>query len=88
MTREPQFDAEQHAMLAALEEYEAGLDEWGIPIEESMSPLADPGNPESRFHYEVKVRRNWATDAVVEREQDFKDNPSRARTFAPYRVDH
>lgn len=88
MTREPEWDGEQHALMAALEEYEQSLDEWGIPLEESTSPLADPDNPEAKWHYEARAVRNFATTAVEEREKDFKDNPSRARIFAPVRVDH
>lgn len=88
VTREAEWDGEQHALMAALEEYEQGLDEWGIPREESMDPLADPDNPESTHHYEVRVMRNWATDAVAQREKDFEKAPSRARVFMPVRVDH
>lgn len=75
-------------MMAALQEFESGLDEYGIPLEESMSEFADPDNPKATHHYEVMVRRNWASDAVEKREKDFEGFPSRARRFVPVRVDH
>ena len=75
-------------MMAALEEYEALLDEYGIPLDESMSELADPDNPKATHHFEVRTRRNWAADAVEKREKDFEGHPSRARRFFPVRVDH
>ena len=88
MTREAEFDAEQHALMAALEEYEAGLNRYGIPMDEATSPLADPNNPEALWHYEARAVRDFSVTAVEEREEEFKENPSRARMFAPYRVDH
>lgn len=88
MTREAEFDGEQHALMAALEEYESGLNQWGIPMDEATSPLADPDNPDAQWHYEARALRDFSTQAVEEREKDFKDNPSRARLFAPYRVGH
>lgn len=88
MTREPEFDAEQHAMMAALEEFEAGLGSHGLPVDETTSPDADPNNPNATYHYEAVVLRDWALTAIEEREQDFKESPSRARTFRAVRVDH
>ena len=88
VSREPEWDSESFAMIAALEEHEANLDQWGIPRDESMDPLADPMNPDATHHYGVRVKRNWATDAVEQKEAEFKDNPSRARVFMPYRIDH
>lgn len=75
-------------MLAALVEYEAGLGAHGLPLDETTSPLADPNNPASTYHYEPRVVRDWYQDAVEQREQDFKDDPSRARLFSAVRVDH
>lgn len=88
VTREPEFDAEQHAMLAALIEYESGLGHHGLPIDETTSPDADPNNPNAKYHYEPKVLRDWYDDAVEARKKDFKDNPSEARIFYAVRVDH
>ncbi|MGX9346645.1 hypothetical protein [Microbacterium sp. KNMS] len=88
MTREPEFDAEQHALLAALEEHERGLNQYGIPLDEATSPDADPDNPHAKFHYDVRVLRDFSASAVEAREQEFKEHPSRARIFAPVRVDH
>lgn len=88
MTREPEFDGEQYAMLAALVEYEAGLGSHGLPLDETTSPDADPDNPNAKYHYEPRVVRDFYQDAIEQREKDFKDNPSRARLFSAYRVDH
>lgn len=74
-------------MFAALLEHEASLDENGLPLDEVFSKDADPDNPNGKYRYDVKVLRNWATDAVEQREKDFEGNPSRARRFYPVRVD-
>lgn len=74
-------------LLAALQEHEQGLDQYGLPYDETTSPLADPDNPDAQWTYGVRVVRSWSADAVEQREKDFKDNPSRARVFAPYRID-
>lgn len=88
VTREPEFDAEQHAMFAALAEHEGSLGPHGLPLDETTSPDGDPDNPEATYHYEAKVLRDFAQTAIEEREKDFKDNPSRARMFYAVRVDH
>ena len=88
VTREPEFNAEQHAMLAALQDFEASLGPHGLPLEETTSPDADPDNPHATGHYEARVYRDWAQDAIEQREKDFKDNPSRARMFFPVWVPH
>jgi len=85
--REPEFDQEQYDMLAALEEYEAGLNALGLPLAETTSPLADPTNPHGTHWYEPTVLRDHALAAIEEREADFKDNPSRARIFGVVRRD-
>jgi hypothetical protein len=87
VTREPEFDDEQYMLLAALQEHESSLDEWGMPFDETTSPLADPDNPDRQYEYGVRVIRNFATSAVEARQADFKDDPSRARVFAPYRIE-
>lgn len=89
VTREPEFDAEQYNLLAALHEYEAGLGHHGLPLEETMSPDADPANPDAKYMYVPRVMRDWYDDAI-EREQNdpkWKDNPSRARVFSAVRVE-
>lgn len=86
--REPEFDAEQQAMLTALMEHDASLGSHGLPIDETTSPDADPMNPEATYHYEARVLRDFALAAVEERKKDFKDDPSEARIFYPVRVDH
>lgn len=90
VTRESEFDQEQYELLAALEEYEAGLGHHGLPLEETMSPDADPGNPDGKYLYLTRVRRDWYDDAVENEEKDPKwggDNYSRARKFSAYRVE-
>jgi hypothetical protein len=88
VTRDPEFDAEQHAMLAGLAEYEALLGPHGLPVDETTSTDADPNNPHAKYHYEGRVVRDWYADAVEQREKDFKDDPSHARRFYAVRVDH
>jgi hypothetical protein len=88
VTREAEYDAEQYALLAALAEYEASLNAIGLPLEETTSPDADPFNPAAKFHYEARVVRDFALDAIEQREKDFKEDPSRARIFTAVRVDH
>lgn len=83
--REPEFDQEQYDMLAALEEYEAGLNSLGLPLDETTSPLADPSNPNGTHWYEPTVLRDYALAAIEEREADFKEHPSRARIFGVVR---
>jgi len=75
-------------MLAALTEHEASLGPHGMPVDETTSPDADPNNPKASYHYEARVVRDWAQDAIEQREKDFKDDPSRARLFTAVRVDH
>lgn len=74
-------------MLAALQEFEAGLGSHGLPLAETTSTDGDPDRPGAKYHYEVRVMRDWAQDAVEARKKDFDDD-SRARLFLPYRVDH
>lgn len=75
-------------MLAALAEYEANLGPHGLPLDETTSPDGDPNNPEAKYHYEARVYRDWAKDAIEQREKDFKGDPSHARIFTAVRVDH
>ena len=75
-------------MFAALHEFEGELGAHGLPLDETTSVDADPNNPKATYHYEARVLRDWAQDAVEQREKDFKDDPSRARIFFPVRVDH
>jgi len=75
-------------MLAALDEYEANLGPHGLPLDETTDPLGDPDKPNATHHYEARVVRDWAQDAIEKREKDFKDDPSRARLFTAVRVNH
>lgn len=88
--REPEFDTEQYSLLAALVEYEAGLGQHGLPLEETMSPLADPDNPDGKWAYVPKVRRDWY-DFAVESMQKLPEwsgeNFLRSRVFSAVRVE-
>lgn len=85
--RESEFDQEQYDMLAALEEYEAGLGPHGLPLEETTSPLADPDNPDGKWFYQPIVLRDFYLDSVEQREKEFEKHPSRARIFSAVRVE-
>lgn len=87
IVREPEFDQEQYDMLAALEEYEAGLNSLGLPLSEVTSDLADPQNPRGTHWYEPKAMRDWSLDAIEGLEEEYKDRPSRARLFSVVRHD-
>jgi hypothetical protein len=50
-TPDPEFDRSQYELLAALMDYEADLGPHGQLISESVSPDADPGNPERKFRF-------------------------------------
>jgi hypothetical protein len=85
--RESEFDAEQYDLLAALHEYEAGLGSHGLPLEETMSPDADPGNPAAKYFYRARALRDFYVDAIEQEEKQWEKNPSRARVFTAERVD-
>jgi len=90
VTREVEFDSEQYELVSALEEYEAGLGHHGLPLEETMSLDADPDNPNGKYLYIPRVRRDWYDDAVEHAQKDPKwggDNASNARKFSAVRVD-
>ena len=53
VTREPEWDDESRALLLALAEVEAGeCSGCGMPLEECMSPEADPNNRAGGWTYE------------------------------------
>jgi hypothetical protein len=89
VTREPEYDQEQYDLLSALTEYEASLGHHGLPLEETMSPDADPDNPNGKYVYVPRAQRDWYDDAIEQAENDpkWKNNPSRARKFTAVRVD-
>lgn len=76
-------------MLAALHEYEASLGHHGLPLEETMSPDADPDNPNGTYMYVPRVLRDWYDDAVesAAKDEKWKDNYSSARKFSAVRVE-
>lgn len=90
LEREPEFDKEQYELMVALHEHESSLDEYGIPLEESMSPLADPDNPAGTHFYVAKPFRNWARQAQHDAESDPKwqgENSTPARQWRVERLE-
>lgn len=77
-------------MLAALEEYEAGLGHHGLPLEETTSIDADPDNPEGKYFYHPRPVRDWYDDAIeVEQSKPewSGDNYKRSRIWVAQRVE-
>jgi hypothetical protein len=50
-TPEPEFDASQYELMAALVEYESDLGSHGQLISEAVSPDADPGNAKRKYRF-------------------------------------
>ncbi|HCF99470.1 MAG TPA: hypothetical protein DEV93_02890, partial [Chloroflexi bacterium] len=50
-TPDPEFDASQYELLAALMDYEADLGPHGQLISEAMSTDADPGNQKRKYRF-------------------------------------
>jgi hypothetical protein len=50
-TPDPEFDTSQYELLAALMDYEADIGPHGQLLSESVSPDADPGNPDRKFRF-------------------------------------
>lgn len=87
--REPEFDTEQYELMAALSDYEASLNEYGLPYDEVTSLDADPANRRSSYKYEADSVVDWSALAV---EQHLKakgdDDPYRAaRKVRVWRVE-
>lgn len=70
LVTEPEFDKAQYEYLAGLEEYEESVDDNGFPLDEVLSPLADPDNPDGTHYYESKPVRNWAKQALHDAQSD------------------
>lgn len=88
--REPEFDQEQYELFAALYEHEASVNELGIPLDEAMSPLADPENPDGTYEYVAFPKRDWAKQAAYEAQSDPKwqgENYTPAREWLVERVE-
>jgi len=88
-TREPEWDQEQYEFFAALHEHEALVGDHGQPLDEAMSPLADPLNPDGTHTYQVRPVRDWAESAIEEAQKDPKwsgENFSRARKWRVIKV--
>jgi hypothetical protein len=50
-TPDPEFDASQYELLAALVDYEADLGSHGQLLSEAVSPDADPGNAKRKYRF-------------------------------------
>ncbi len=77
-------------MVTALEVYESRLGPHGMPLDETMSTLADPDNPDGTHTYTVDVIRDWAEYAIeTERKQAHwsGDNYLSSRHFRARRVE-
>jgi hypothetical protein len=89
--RESEWDDEQYQLMAALEDYEASLNELGFPLDEVMSAEADPNNPKGTHLYRaVGPTRDWAADALERAQKDPQysgDNYSTARRWSIERVE-
>lgn len=86
---EPEFDKKQYELLAALYEHEATIGDHGHPLDESMSILADPMNPEGTYRYEARAFRDWVDDALEQIQKDPRysgENYSSARKFRVIKV--
>lgn len=89
LVSEPEFDKEQYELHVALHEHEASLGDHGHPLDETMSPLADPMNPEGTHYYEASPVRDWHDAALEEAQRDPKwsgDNHSDARKWRVVKV--
>lgn len=87
--REPEFDDEQYQLLAALADYEAGLNDYGIPTDESSSIDADPANRKGTHQYVAESAIDWSVQAVEEhlKAKGDKDPYRAARRVRVRRVD-
>lgn len=89
LVREPEFDKEQYELMVALHEHEGSLNSLGIPMDEAMSPLADPDNPNAAYGYVAKPYRDHAEQAAYEAQKLEKwsgDNYTPARKWRVERV--
>ncbi len=81
---------EDQDMMRALDTYEAGLNAYGIPFEESTTSEADPANPRGTHYYDVDVIQDQA-EAAVERVRkawaENKNADTAGVRFVPRRVD-
>lgn len=89
--RDPEYDEEQYNLAVALHVYESGLGAHGQPLAETMSPDADPDNPDGKYRYEVlPPMRDWF-DYAIEMEQKKPewsgDNYLSSRKFTAVRRD-
>ncbi|MEB4614001.1 hypothetical protein [Leucobacter sp. M11] len=88
--REPEFSKLDYELLAALDEHEETVGPHGFPLEETMTVLADPMNPNGTHRFVARPARDWADDALEQAQSDPKysgENYSAARKWRVYRED-
>lgn len=75
--------------MAALADYEASLNEWGIPIDEATAINADPDNPTGTHRYLAESVIDWSALAVEQhlKSKGDKDEYRAARKISVQRVD-
>ena len=87
---EPEWDKGQYELMSAYKEYRRSTDEYGFPLEESMSIGADPNNPRGTHRYVAKPVRLWSKQALVDAQSDPKysgENYSAARLWQVEKVE-
>jgi len=85
----PEFTKRDYELLAALYEHERSIGDHGQPLDEAMSPLADPLNPDGTHTYVARPIRDWADQALEDAQKDPKwsgENFSRARKWRVFKV--
>lgn len=90
MQREAEYSPDQRELLVALNIYESSIGPHGLPVDETMSALADPDNPRGTHYYAVDVMRDWAEFAIESernKPQWSGDNYLSSRHFRARRVD-
>lgn len=72
-TREPEFTADDVAVLLAHEAYMADIGPHGQPMSEATSPLANPSDPDHKWFYEGRGPVfDYAEQAIERRREAYK----------------
>jgi hypothetical protein len=62
--RESPWNDEQRNLMAALADYEATINEYGVPVVDATSPAADPDNRDGTHYYRAESIIDWSVAAV------------------------
>lgn len=68
-TREPEWSQADIDLLVASRLRDDSMGVHGQPLDEAMSPLADPSNDKARWGYETYVERDFAAKAKADGEE-------------------